>query len=423
MSPISPGARKAAAVAAEAGVLSGLERDGQANGQLAGGELARFLLGALLDSTTDQIYFKDCDSRFVRISRALAVKFGMSGAEEAIGKTDFDFFSEEHAQLAFADEQRIIGGGEPVVGIEEKETWEDGREEWVSTSKMALCAEGGAIIGTFGISRDITVEKLQRDEIERQGERLQRALADAEKTQQELQETLGELHVAQSERLELLVRTGEAAEEERRRIAADLHDGPIQKITATAFSVDLLINRLTRGDATDDLAQQIRDQLAGEIESLRGMMAELRPPILDERGLAAAISAAAAELLPSDTTCVVTDRTDAARFMSDVETAAHRIAREALANVRKHAHATRVEIDLDHVGDSLRVRIADDGVGFNPTAENPGTEHFGLTSMRERVASLAGELRIDSSPAAGTQLEASMPWKPRPPAAPTDGRG
>src|SRR5581483_11211538 len=275
MSPISPGARKAAAVAAEAGVLSGLERDGQANGQLAGGELARFLLGALLDSTTDQIYFKDCDSRFVRISRALAVKFGMSGAEEAIGKTDFDFFSEEHAQLAFADEQRIIGGGEPVVGIEEKETWEDGREEWVSTSKMALCAEGGAIIGTFGISRDITVEKLQRDEIERQGERLQRALADAEKTQQELQETLGELHVAQSERLELLVRTGEAAEEERRRIAADL-----------------LINRLTRGDATDDLAQQIRDQLAGEIESLRGMMAELRPPILDERGLAAAISAA-----------------------------------------------------------------------------------------------------------------------------------
>src|SRR5581483_9677397 len=318
MSPISPGARKAAAVAAEAGVLSGLERDGQANGQLAGGELARFLLGALLDSTTDQIYFKDCDSRFVRISRALAVKFGMSGAEEAIGKTDFDFFSEEHAQLAFADEQRIIGGGEPVVGIEEKETWEDGREEWVSTSKMALCAEGGAIIGTFGISRDITVEKLQRDEIERQGERLQRALADAEKTQHELQETLGELHVAQSERLELLVRTVEAAEEERRRIAADLHDGPIQKITATAFSVDLLINRLTRGDSTDDLAQQIRDQLAGEIESLRGMMAELRPPILDERGLAAAISAAAAELLPSDTTCVVTDRTDAARFMSDV---------------------------------------------------------------------------------------------------------
>jgi len=415
MSRRSAGASKAVAVAADGGALSGSARDAQANGQLVGEELDRFLLEALLDSTTDQIYFKDCESRFIKVSTAQAVKLGLAGAEDAIGKTDFDVFSEEHARLAFEDEQRIIAGGEPVVGIEEKETWENGREAWVSTSKMALRDESGVIIGTFGVSRDVTVEKLQRDEITRQGERLQRALAYAEKTQQDLQAALVELHLAQTERLKLLARTVEVSEEERRRIAADLHDGPIQKITATALTVDLLVNRLSRGDHDiAGLARQIRDQLAGEIASLRRMMAELRPPVLDERGIAAAVSAAAAELLSSETACVVTDRTEAFRFMSDVETVAHRIAREALANVQKHARATCVEIDLDHVGDNLRVRIADDGVGFDPTANDPGTAHFGLRSMRERVESLVGELRVESGPGAGTRLEATMPWKPRP---------
>jgi diguanylate cyclase (GGDEF)-like protein/PAS domain S-box-containing protein len=119
----------------------------------------RQLMNTLLETTTDQVYFKDRASRFIKISVAQAEKFGLESTEEAIGKTDFDFFSEEHARPAYEDEQRIIRTGEPLVDIEEKETWEDGREAWVSTTKMPLHDDEGNIIGTYGISRDITKRK------------------------------------------------------------------------------------------------------------------------------------------------------------------------------------------------------------------------------------------------------------------------
>jgi PAS domain S-box-containing protein len=381
----------------------------------AGAEHGRFLLRALLDNTTDQIYFKDRESRFISISTALALKLGLAAPDEAISKTDFDFFSEEHAQQAFADEQRIMQSGEPLVGIEEKETWENGREAWVLTSKMPLRDERDAIIGTLGVSRDVTVETAQRQEIEHQADLLRRALADTEKARQNLQTALDELHLAQEERLRLLARTVEASEQERRRIAADLHDGPVQQLTATALAIDLLVNHLARGERdVEGLAQKVRDELAEEIASLRRMFSELLPPILDERGVAAAISADAAELLPPETSYTINDRTGVIRFAHDVETVTHRIAREALVNVQKHARPTHVEVDLDHVGDTLRLTIADDGVGFDPEALNPNTNHFGLQSMRERAESLSGQLHIGSSPGTGVRLQATLPWRPRP---------
>ena len=378
----------------------------------AGAEHARFLLKALLDNTTDHIYFKDRESRFTKVSTAMALRLGLASPEEAIGKTDFDYFSEEHARQAFTDEQRIIQSGKPMVGIEERETWTDGREAWVMTSKMPLRDELGTIIGTFGVSRDVTVETAQRHEIERQSDLLRRALADAENARQNLQTALGELHLAQKERLRLLARTVEISEQERRRIAADLHDGPVQKITATAFTLDLLANHLARGERdVEDLTRRARDELASELASLRRMFSELLPPILDERGIAAAISADAAELLPRETTYTVHDHTAAVRFANDVETAAHRIAREALINVKKHARATHVDIDFDRVGGHLQLTITDDGVGFDPQAANGGTGHVGLQSMRERAESLTGELHIQSGPSSGTRLQATLPWR------------
>jgi diguanylate cyclase (GGDEF)-like protein/PAS domain S-box-containing protein len=122
-------------------------------------EKERRLMNTLLDTTTDQVYFKDLDSRFVKMSTALATRLGLMTPEQAIGRTDFDFFSEEHARPAYEDEQRIISTGEPLVDIEEKETWEDGREAWVSTTKMPLHDEEGNVVGTYGISRDITKRK------------------------------------------------------------------------------------------------------------------------------------------------------------------------------------------------------------------------------------------------------------------------
>ena len=119
-----------------------------------------FVLGVLMEHTPDHIYFKDRDSRFVRISRTLARYFGLDEPAEAVGKTDFDFFGPEHARRAFDDEQEIIRTGRPIVGKEEKETWPDGHETWVTTTKVPLRDRDGRIIGTFGISRDITEQKV-----------------------------------------------------------------------------------------------------------------------------------------------------------------------------------------------------------------------------------------------------------------------
>lgn len=116
----------------------------------------RDLLRSLLDSIPDHVYFKDQSSRFIVCSKELADHLGLNSPEEAIGKTDFDFFSSAHAKPAFEDEQQIIGTGKPVIGKIEKEILNNGQQNWVLTSKMPFRSANGAIIGTFGVSKDVT---------------------------------------------------------------------------------------------------------------------------------------------------------------------------------------------------------------------------------------------------------------------------
>ncbi|HAM42080.1 MAG TPA: hypothetical protein DCP69_12320, partial [Candidatus Omnitrophica bacterium] len=120
----------------------------------------RHLLQTLMDNIPDAIYFKDTNSRFIRINRGLAKKHGFADPALIEGKTDADMFSEAHAKQALADEQQVMSTGLPLVGIEEKETWPDGSVTWVSTTKMPLRDASRRIVGTFGISRDITKRKV-----------------------------------------------------------------------------------------------------------------------------------------------------------------------------------------------------------------------------------------------------------------------
>lgn len=120
-----------------------------------------FLFFRLMDHLNESIFFKDLESRFIRINKECAKKFGLNDPEEAVGKTDFDIFGIEHAQEAFEDEQRIIATEEPIFQKVEKETFSDDRTKikWASTSKLPLYDENGELIGTFGITRDITHQR------------------------------------------------------------------------------------------------------------------------------------------------------------------------------------------------------------------------------------------------------------------------
>jgi len=147
----------------------------------------QYLLNSLMDNIPDAIYFKDTKSRFLRINRACALLNDLSDPQQAIGKTDFDFFTKEHAQQAYEDEQQIIKTGKPLIGFEEKETWPDGHETWVSTTKMPLRNEKGDITGTFGISRDITKRKHAAEELKTMNKELEATSKELNASNKELE--------------------------------------------------------------------------------------------------------------------------------------------------------------------------------------------------------------------------------------------
>jgi PAS domain S-box-containing protein len=126
----------------------------------------KYLLNALLNNSDDKIYFKDAESKFIRCSASMAKLFNVERPDQLIGKSDRDFFSDEHAREAFENEQEIVRTGKPILGKVEKETWRDGRVTWVITTKMPLRDETGKIVGTFGVSKDITAIKDAETELE-----------------------------------------------------------------------------------------------------------------------------------------------------------------------------------------------------------------------------------------------------------------
>lgn len=127
----------------------------------------------LLSATEERVYFKDRQSRFLLVSAGWAAAYAPGQAPaELIGKTDFDVFAEDHAAAAYADEQQIMRTGEPVVGKVERETYPGRADSWVSTTKVPLRDSGGRIIGTFGISRDVTAQITAERALARQADQL-----------------------------------------------------------------------------------------------------------------------------------------------------------------------------------------------------------------------------------------------------------
>jgi PAS domain S-box-containing protein len=126
----------------------------------------RDLFHTLLDNLPDRIFFKDTQSRFTRINRALTDHFKLGHPREAMGKSDHDFFAAEHADAALQDEKRIMATDKPVLGKVERETLPDGEVSWALTSKLPLKSRQGKVIGNFGISRDITEIKRIEEQLE-----------------------------------------------------------------------------------------------------------------------------------------------------------------------------------------------------------------------------------------------------------------
>jgi signal transduction histidine kinase len=217
------------------------------------------------------------------------------------------------------------------------------------------------------------------------------------------------VHTARSVAEDRLRHSLEASEQERKRWARELHDETLQALGGLQI---LLSSALRSGDDEQlrNAARAVVQQVGIEIANLRSLIAELRPPALDEIGLVPAIETlaqriAASEGLPVETN-VALELEDSERLPPEVESTIYRLVQEALTNVAKHAAATQLEIDLLMKGDAVAVEVRDDGRGFDPAAPAPG---FGLVGMRERVTLVAGEMTITSEEGKGTVVSALIP--------------
>jgi signal transduction histidine kinase len=228
-----------------------------------------------------------------------------------------------------------------------------------------------------------------------------------------LQLALGRLEKAEAERKRLLDRTMRGAEQERTRIAAELHDGPIQRLTAIGYQLEEASLTLGRGDdrRARTLMTSVQRGLRGEVDQLRGLMATLRPPVLDERGLTLAL----ADELDSferrtGIACTLKSEHDT-RLEPEIETVLYRVVQEALTNVAKHAKARKVSVSLGADDDRVDMQVQDDGVGFDAEQASGmlGSGHFGLAGMRERVELAAGTYHLRSTPGSGTLIHVRVP--------------
>jgi signal transduction histidine kinase len=201
-----------------------------------------------------------------------------------------------------------------------------------------------------------------------------------------------------------------AALEERERLARDLHDSVTQSLYGASLYAEAATRALADGDVEPAGAnlREVRDTLQEALGEMRLLLFELRPPLLDELGLAGALKARlqAVEARAALET-EFTDRLDGQRLGQTTEQELFRVAQEALNNILKHAHATRVGIDLEVSETAVTVEITDNGIGFTPELDGAGG--FGLEGMRQRIDRLGGTLRIESRPGNGTRVQACIP--------------
>jgi PAS domain S-box-containing protein len=384
--------------------IAGIDRDS---------DVVRARLAAIVDSSDDAIVSKTLDGVITSWNLAAERLFGYSAAE-AVGQHIFLIIPDDHR----AEEDQVLARlrqGEKIDHFETVRQAKDGRRIAISLTVSPIRDARGTIVGASKVARDITERILARDALRQAHEELEQRVrertAALAKANEALRTEMRERQRVEQQRAQLFTRLVLAQEDERRRIARELHDQLGQQITALRLTLETLKTHLaervelrTQVETLQDLAQQLDQDIAFRVW-------ELRPASLQGLGLAAALTEYAgswskrfgirAELHMT--------RPTGDRLTLDMETTMYRFAQEALNNVVKHARADRVDIVLEHTPDHVSLIVEDNGIGFDPsTLETPGNG-FGLTGMRERAALADAEFQIDAAPGRGTTVILRVP--------------
>jgi len=198
-------------------------------------------------------------------------------------------------------------------------------------------------------------------------------------------------------------------EEERKRLSRELHDDIGQILTALKIDLVMIMDECTCKGGVKCKMGDMQHLLSEGIQSIHSLCRRLRPGALDDLGLEEALAGLVEDWKQrNQVECILCADMDDAELSEDIKTAVFRVVQEALTNVSRYAHASRIEINLVADGQNLNISFVDNGCGMETGAENKPAS-FGLLGMRERIEALGGNLCIKSAPGAGTRIEGTIP--------------
>ncbi|MGH8599183.1 MAG: PAS domain-containing sensor histidine kinase [Burkholderiales bacterium] len=336
---------------------------------------------AILNNIPDQAWLKDGGCRYIAVNDAYVEACGIS-EWDILGRLPSDVWPHELAEQYLRTDREVLETGQRKR-YEEQRCDRQGRLRWYDTIKTPVRNARGDVIGTAGISRDISDRKV---------------------AERELIESRAQLR-------ELSAYLQSIREAERTRISRELHDELGQNLTALRMGLDWVQTRLLPGQSglADRLAR-LRELAESTVANMQSIALELRPVILDDLGLAAAVE----WLLES-----FTERTglavrasvnvDDAGYSREVRTTIFRILQESLTNASRHAGAQGVAVELRESDGCIHLVVADDGKGITTGSASRKKRSLGLLGMHERANMVGGTLSIASEPGRGTVVTLQIP--------------
>ena len=319
--------------------------------------------------------------RMTKVNPAFAAQFNASSASDLLGMTPAQFFAHDPVQ-AKERWREFFDRGRYHSETEERRL--DGTPMRIEGDYVVIHDHRGRIAGHFGIQRDIT----------------------------EGYEASARVSASRQELRALAARLQQAREEERTTIAREIHDELGQALTGIKLDIAWMKRRLPREDDLSAQCQSMIERIDATLTTVRRIATELRPSVLDQLGLEAAIEWQGQEF--SQRTGILVDfHVDVGNraIPEHVASSAFRILQESLTNIARHARASRVVVRLAVTDALLTLEIADDGIGIEPLRLD-GTASLGLVGMRERALACGGELCITGKPMRGTTVALRIPLDP-----------
>jgi signal transduction histidine kinase len=316
--------------------------------------------------------------RMTKINSAILTQFNASTSEELLGMTPAQFFAHDVAMARDRWREFFDAG---YLHTETDERRLDGSPMRIEGDYMVIHDECGRIAGHFGIQRDVTDKHLATEQVRVSAEQL-RALAS---------------------------RLQKVREEERTEVAREIHDELGQALTGLKLDVSWMKSRLPRDHEMMAQCASVLQRIDQTLNAVRRIATELRPSILDQLGLAAALEWQGQEFRARTGIDVEIEiLTDDTPIPDDLGSSAFRILQESLTNVLRHAQATRVSIRLERTPSILTLEVTDNGVGA-PEMCLDGTKSLGVVGMRERALACGGRFSITGTPGRGTTVLLRVP--------------